>query len=25
MKAESMRLKLEKLTQNLNFFDSIEE
>ena len=25
MKAESMRLKLEKLNQNLNFFDSIEE
>jgi valyl-tRNA synthetase len=25
MKAESMRLKLEKLNQNLNFFESIEE
>ncbi len=25
MKAESMRLKLEKLNQNLNFFESLEE
>jgi valyl-tRNA synthetase len=25
MKAESMRLKLEKLNQNLSFFESIEE
>jgi valyl-tRNA synthetase len=25
MKAESMRLKLDKLNQNLNFFESIEE